>query len=213
MIVSRVAIIANGNLDSTFLSEIRRADYIIGVDRGAYWLIQNNINPDVAIGDFDSVNSIELRMIKRKIKRVEAYPKEKDCTDMELAVNYAISLHPKEVIIYGAICGRFDHALAAVQLLTKILAKQIHAVIRDEQNEMFLVSKNQSIPRFRKYKYLSILPFGKKVTISLRGFKYEVSTRTIIQGSTLGVSNEITSESGIIDIHNGVAVVIYSRDR
>lgn len=211
--MTRLVIVANGNLDKMFLSEIRKADYIIGVDRGTYWLIVNGIIPDIAIGDFDSVNANELQVIKKKVKRVEEYPKEKDATDLEFAIDHAISLHPKEVIIYGASGGRLDHTLAAVQLVMKFLAEQIQAVIRDQQNEIFLVSKRQSIPRLIKYKYLSVLPLGKQVIVSLRGFKYEVSKRTIIQGSTLGISNEITSESGIIEAHNGIAVVIYSRDR
>ncbi|MBI4066445.1 thiamine diphosphokinase, partial [Candidatus Gottesmanbacteria bacterium] len=89
--MNTVAIVGAGKLLKQFLPEIIKRDYVIGVDRGAYWLIANNIIPDIAIGDFDSVNPRELRVIKQKVKRTEEYPREKDATDMELAVEHTIS--------------------------------------------------------------------------------------------------------------------------
>ncbi|KKR86415.1 thiamine diphosphokinase [Candidatus Gottesmanbacteria bacterium RIFCSPHIGHO2_01_FULL_46_14] len=209
----KITIVANGYLDQDFLRAISAVDLVIGVDRGAYWLLEHGITPQIAIGDFDSTSVHEFSVIKKKIRTIKKFPSEKDHTDLELAIDHAISLHPKEVVIYGASGGRLDHTLAAVELLTKFLAQQIHAVIRDQQNEIFLVSKRHTFPRLKKYQYFSILPFGKQVIVSLRGFKYEASKRTIIQGSTLGISNEIVDKLAIVEIHQGIALVVKSKDK
>ena len=60
----RVIIVSNGNLDKQILKEIDRGDYVIGVDRAAFWLIAHGVAPDVAVGDFDSTTKIELHQIQ-----------------------------------------------------------------------------------------------------------------------------------------------------
>lgn len=205
-----VAIVGGGRLSKQSLPEITKSNYIIGVDRGAYWLIQNNTNPDVAIGDFDSVNSSELRMIKQKVKRIGAYPKEKDFTDMELAVNYAISLHPKEVVIYGAIGSRLDHTLGNVYLLEKISEQGISGVIRDRNNEVRLVSGRLILIKERRYCYVSLLPITETIEVTLTGFIYDVSRALIRRGQTLGISNEIHREKAMIEVHRGKSLIIRS---
>ncbi len=210
--MTRLVIVANGNLDKTFLSEIRKVDYIIGVDRGAYWLIVNGIIPDIAIGDFDSVSANEFQIIKQKIKQVEKYPKEKDFSDTELAVKHAISLHPKEVVIYGAIGSRFDHTMANVYLLEKFFNAGIKGIIRDKYNEIMLISSRTILNRGEGHMYISILPLTDNVEITLTGFAYDVSRVRIHRGQTRGVSNEIQTKQAIIELYHGTALLIKSRD-
>ena len=88
--INTIAIIGGGRLSKQFLREIAASEYIIGVDRGAYWLIANGVTPNIAIGDFDSISSKELEEIMKGVKTVKKYPLEKDATDMELAVEHAL---------------------------------------------------------------------------------------------------------------------------
>lgn len=209
MKLKTVSIIGGGRLSKQFLPEIIKGDYVVGVDRGAYWLIQHGIVPGIAIGDFDSVNARELQIIKKSSKRVKEYPKEKDATDMELAVNHALSLHPKEVAIYGAIGTRLDHTLANVHLLERLGSI---GVIRDANNEVRLVSKRLVLHKQQHYHYVSVLPMRETMDITLTGFLYNVFHVTISRGQTLGVSNQIQEEEAVIEVHRGKALVIRSRD-
>ena len=57
-----------------------------------------------------------------------------------------------------------------------------------------ILSKNDSYGR-----YISILPFGEKISgLKIRGFKYDATDLTIDAASSLGVSNELTHDAGII---------------
>jgi len=204
-----IAIIGGGKLSKQFLTEIIKSNYIIGVDRGAYWLIANSVIPNIAIGDFDSVTPNEFCLIKEKAKRVKEYPKKKNFTDMELAAQHAISLHPKEVVMYGAIGRRLDHTIGNIQLLERF--HELGA-IRDGNNEVRVVSGHRTMRKESRYRYVSVLPISETIEVSLMGFLYDVSRALIRRGQTLGISNEIRIKKATIEVHQGKALVIRSRD-
>lgn len=207
--MERIVIVANGKVSKSLLKDMRQSDFVIGVDRGAYWLVKNSVVPNIAIGDFDSVNVREFEDIKKRVKRVEEHPKEKDATDMELAVEYALSLHQKEVIIYGAIGSRLDHTMGNIHLLDRL---GDIGVVRDANNEVRLVSGRLAVQKNSRYRYVSILPLTETIDVTLTGFLYDVSRARIRRGQTLGVSNEIRADKATIEVHRGKALVIRSRD-
>ena len=210
--MNRILIFANGTLSNQFLRDIRSTDYLIGVDRGAHWVITHGIHPDIAVGDFDSVTAGEFALIRKKSGKLVRYPAEKDATDTELAVHTAIGKKPEEVIIFGGIGTRLDHVLGNIHLLEILHNRGIVAYLRDERNEIFLLSSRRTIKQSSRYRYVSLLPYTGTVTVSLRGFKYPLSRAVLRRGSTRGVSNEITANEAIIDVYEGIALVIRSKD-
>lgn len=210
---SNIAIVAGGALDRVLLPRIQKASYIIGVDRGAHWLIKQGKVPDVAIGDFDSVTKREFSHIKKKAATIiRELPHPKDATDLELAVEHAIGLKPTEVTIYGAIGTRIDHVWAGIHLLTKLVSHNICGYLVDKFNEIQIVRRGVILKRYCEFPYVSIFPIGEKATVTLSGFRYTVSRQVFVRGSTLGVSNEIVASSARIIVHKGEALVIRSRD-
>lgn len=207
-----IAIVAGGTLDKRFLPEIMRADMRIGVDRGAAWLLKQKVIPDVAIGDFDSVTKRELQSIKKKVKKVIEYPQSKDATDLELAVDYATRFKPKRVVIFGGIGTRLDHTWAGIHLLLRLSSYNIYGYIVDNFNKIFIVRRELTVKPSKIFCYISIFPLIKDATVTLTGFRYPVERQTFIHGSTLGVSNEIVSESASITVHEGIVLVVKSRD-
>ena len=124
-----IAIVAGGVLDGSILPQLRQAHLVIGVDRGALWLVSHRITPDVAIGDFDSVTQAEKKRIHDHSDVYIEYAPEKDATDLELAIDHAITLRPKEVVLYGVLGRRFDHAMGAVHMLLRLESHNIYGVI------------------------------------------------------------------------------------
>lgn len=212
MEIERVIIFTNGKLENGLVGEIQKKDFIIGVDWAAYWLIKNNIIPDLAIGDFDSTSETEMTVIKNKCQNIKIFEAKKDFTDAELAVEEAIKLKPKEVMIYGATGTRMDHTLANIFLLEKFFGKSIFTSIRDKNNEIYLVNNKLIIKKEINFPYVSVVPITDAVTVSLVGFEYELDHKIINRGETIGVSNEIVGEKGEIVVHTGKVVVVRSRD-
>ncbi len=209
----KIAIVGGAIIPEKLIKDIQDSVFVIGVDRGAHWLITKGIVPDLAIGDFDSVNDGEFEMIKKSVKVVKKFPPEKDFSDLELAVDEATKLNPRSIAIYGATGGRLDHFFTAAFLLKKILAAKIPAKLIDEDHEILLVDKKSSFEKSKKIKYFSIFPFSPICRVSLKGFKYNLSEKTLRFGDTIGLSNEIKSGKAEIDVANGTLLIVRSSGR
>lgn len=210
---STIAIVAGGTLDVVLLSEMRKADFVIGVDRGAWWLLQHGVVPDAAVGDFDSVTPEEFARIEKRVHAIVRHPPEKDETDLELAARYAADNHARKVKIYGALGSRFDHGHAGVHVLRMLASYNIKGYIVDNFCKISIVVRRiERVEKDPRYAYVSVFPFGGDAIISLKGFKYPVTRRRFATGSTLGVSNEVLAEVGFISVHKGTALVVQSRD-
>lgn len=208
----RIAIVTNGNLDERFLTHIHRMDFVVGVDRAAYWLIIHGLVPHMAIGDFDSVSVKEFQKIKNIVHDIRKFPKEKDKTDTELAIDEAVHRNPQELTIYGGIGSRIDHTLANISLLKILEKKHITARIVDSNNDMQITKSVIRLGRDSMYPYLSLLPYGSPAIVSIKGCRYPLDHDIMRPNSSLGISNEIDDEEAIITVHKGSVLIIRSRD-
>jgi thiamine pyrophosphokinase len=191
-------------------------DIWVGVDRGVYTLINKNMTPAIAFGDFDSVSKEELLVIEGHVKEMKRYKPEKNETDMELALNWAIKQNPDLIRIFGASGGRLDHFLANVQLLVKPLLENNHVKIFLIDNQNILSLKGPGNYKMRKRadkKYVSFVPLTLNVKgLNLEGFKYPLKDRHITIGSTLCISNELIGDNGTFSFSEGILLVIRSND-
>ncbi len=215
--VERVYIFTGGNLNSVDLAEIifNESDRLIGLDKGAEWLILNNKIPHYILGDFDSARDDFLIKAKAQFgDRLVIFPPEKDETDTELGLRYAISLEPQEIIIYGGTGTRLDHVLANIHLLLQAAEKNIRCSIVDQHNKIQLLLAKQKITiKKNKFDYVSLVPFSDKVTgINIDGFKYPIINGSMEKGVPYGISNELKDELGIISIETGILLIMESRD-
>jgi thiamine pyrophosphokinase len=188
----------------------------LGVDRGVFTLLSLGITPHYAFGDFDSVSQEEWEVIENKVANLRKYKPEKDETDMELALNWALTQEPTKIQMFGATGGRLDHFFGNVQMLLKAelhhLATQIEII--DRQNQLYVKGPGRhQIGRLPEKKYISFIPVTPDVKgLTLEGFKYSLSNRNISLGSTLCISNELLSSSGTFSITEGILMVVRSSD-
>lgn len=206
-----VFIFTNGELSLSRIL-IPNNTYVIGVDRAAYVLIKNKIYVDAAVGDFDSTNKNEYREIRKNVKNILKFEPEKNETDTELALKYAIGLHPKNIRIYGAIGSRVDHVLASIGLLETYSSYNIDIQIIDEKNILQVVTKEIYLKKYPALPYFSLLSLTDRSIVSIRGSKYDVCETVFRRGSTLGVSNEIVDPRATMTVHAGKVLVMRSRD-
>ena len=119
------------------------------------------------------------------------------------------------VVILGATGSRLDHVLANISLLKKAVDAGVRAEIVDRNNRIRIFNNFDSIKVFKNNgkKYLSLMPLGDKVTgLTLNGFKYGATDADLYQGSSLAISNEITSDYGMISFKDGYLIVMETDD-
>lgn len=211
----KTIIITGGNINEEFIkNEISKGNYknIIAVDKGLEILDTCKIRPNYIIGDFDSLNEniLEKYINDSSIKIIKLNP-EKDFTDTHMAIKLAIELQSTEITIIGAIGTRIDHTLANIHILKEPLEKNIKCNILNENNNITLINKTTIVKK--EYPYISLIPLTTKVEgVTLKGFKYTLNEATMKIGESVGVSNEQIDKDGIIEIKEGILVVIQSKD-
>ncbi|MGM8214424.1 thiamine diphosphokinase [Bacillaceae bacterium W0354] len=196
------------------LTYFNQINYWIGVDEGNVTLLDKGLIPNIAIGDFDSVDKETFHRIQQYSKSVQKFPVEKDATDLELAIQEAIELSPDKVFIFRATGGRLDHEWMNIMLLKQFAENNIDAWIVDDQNEITLKLPGEfQLYKDERYKYISFLPVSEEVKgLNLKGFLYELSDQTIQLGTSLTVSNEWNEKKGTYFFSSGILLVIKSRD-
>lgn len=208
----QIFIISNGIInDSEFIRRrLKEANspIIICADGAARHLRPLNVIPAFIIGDMDSIDNETLRYFDKKGSAILTYPGDKDETDTQLAIEYALKLQPDEIFIFGALGGRIDHTLANISLLIMGVKQGIDIKIIDETCEIFIVNQ-QSIVEGEAGKTVSLLPLSSEVAgVTLEGFEYPLSGGVMEIGRPYGISNRLIAEKGIITVKSGYLLVI-----
>ena len=181
---------------------------VICADGGARHLPSHGLIPDVIIGDMDSLDPEKEKYFEERGSRIIRRPKEKEETDTQLALEYALTMNPEEVWIFGALGGRIDHTLANISLLVLSAKKGVRTKLIDEWCEVFLVT-GSSVIEGEAGQTVSLLPLSSRVTgITLEGFAYPLKDGTMEVGIPYGVSNRLLEGRGVISVAAGYLLVV-----
>ncbi|MBR1757139.1 MAG: thiamine diphosphokinase [Lachnospiraceae bacterium] len=216
----RILIVSGGEVSEDVLLKMlaERFDKIIAADRGLEALLRQKISPDELIGDFDSLDDrLFEKYIQNKSDKDTSLTKLnpiKDATDTEVALDHALSYKPDEIVILGATGSRIDHVLGNISLLARAKEAGVSAMLVDAHNRIRLISGRTVVKKEEQYgKYLSLIPYmGEAKGVTLRGVFYPLTDAVLSSGNTLGISNEITEDTAIIEIKEGQAILIESFD-
>ncbi|OPY13612.1 thiamine diphosphokinase [Syntrophus buswellii] len=209
----RAAVICGGQIRdySWFRKRISDLDpcRIICADVGAAHCLRIDVDPEVVIGDMDSLDPETAEDLVRRGTRISGYPPEKDETDTQLALQYALSLEPEEIRIFGAMGGRIDHTLANLSILKIALDQGVPTRLVDEWCEILMI-RDSCVLEGEAGQTVSLFPFSSAVTgITLRGFAYPLENNAMEIGRPYGISNVLTDQRGFISLADGILLVIH----
>jgi thiamine pyrophosphokinase len=188
---------------------IEGCSLVICADGGVFHAKSMNIKPHVVLGDFDSC-SREFAKTFEGVKVVK-YPSEKNETDTELAVDYALSAGERHILLLGATGSRLDHTMANIGLLVSIAEKGGTGEIINENNRAFIIKDRAQV--HGKGTMVSLIPFGGDVKgVTLKGFKYPLTEFTLEMGTSRGISNLLEEEIGEISIKEGTLLAVLAKD-
>ncbi len=211
-------VITGGQIDLLFAKkqiETGNWDFVISADSGLnFCRVAENI-PDEIWGDFDSVDPDVLRYFQERCpERIHVFPVEKDETDTELALMRAIKAGADRITILGGTGTRLDHVLGNLHLLKMAMDAGVECVIVDPNNRIRMIQERMVLRKEEQFgTYVSLIPFTPEVKgLTLRGFAYEVEDFTLESGKARGVSNEICEDTAVIEMRQGILLVIESKD-
>jgi thiamine pyrophosphokinase len=204
-------IVLNGNL-SKGISGFKpsKKDLVICADGGAVFARKQNIIPHIIIGDCDSIPNETKEYFEKKCVAFLKYPREKDFTDSELAVEYALKNGAQKLVIYGLFGDRIDHMISNIYHLSTIVSKTSCIFIEGNTNMHFIHSSIELTGR--KGDELSLIPLkGRVKGVTTWGLYYPLKNEDLIFGTTRGISNVFENKQVKVSIKTGLLLAIYSK--
>ncbi len=207
--IKRCVLIAHGDMQDHFWhkAQIQESDFIVCADGGTRYALLMGIVPDIVLGDFDSLTPDVKAVLEGTDCQISSFPKEKDMTDTELALQCCLDQHPEEIVLMGTLGTRIDHSLSNILLLFGV-PDGVRVKVINEQNEIMLLKKKLTFSG-APGDLVSIIPLSYELKgVSTRGLKYMLRDDTIFLGTSRGVSNEMADSEAMIEIKEGIALVI-----
>jgi len=179
-------------------------DLVIAADAGYRTCRMLGIEPDLLIGDFDSMEQPE------DFPRVRRVPVEKDDTDTMLAIRTALAEGCDEIVIYGGTGGtRLDHTLANLQSLLYRRRRGARGWLHD-RNFLWTVVENETLSFERTVEkgLFSMFCLGDRAEgVDLAGLQYPLTNGVLTPEFPLGVSNHVTEPVASVRVRRGCLVV------
>ena len=211
MFPKRIIIFANGELPD--LEKARALlcddDFIIAADGGTRHALMLGLVPNVIVGDLDSLPSnFEPSTFNGEIV---LYPKDKNETDLELAIQHALTLDPREIIILAALGGRLDQTLGNIALISDLRPLTFDLRLDDGLEEVFFCSEHSQV-HGASGDTVSLIPWQGEVTgIVTQGLRWALQNETLYPHKTRGISNEMTGKAATVQIKSGLLLIVHSR--
>jgi len=209
----RAVIFANGNFkkSSIPLQSFREDDLLIAADGGAQHLQELGLRPATVIGDMDSISPTLLNDLKTQGTQSIVYPRDKDQTDLELALTYAVQSGVQEVLLFGVLGGRLDQSLANLMLLTRDDWKDLSLVISNAPDIAYVMRDHGTISlQGNPGDIVSLIPLSALVTdVSTHGLRWPLKNAELTLGNTISISNEILEKSARIEIGIGKLLLVH----
>lgn len=185
---------------------------VVAADGGADVALALGVAVDVVVGDFDSITPESLALLERAGARIERRPRDKDATDLALALDAAMGFSPRRILVVGTAGGRLDHLLGELLLLgadayaaAEVDALLGTALIHVVHRERSLVGKPGELVSLHAL-------HGPAAGVSTEGLVYPLRGETLAAGSSRGISNVFAADEARIRLERGVLLAVRPGD-
>ena len=207
--------IAHGDVDPLDRAQLAGADLIVAADGGTLALERWGVLPHAIVGDLDSLGVERAAEYSARGVIVVPFSPEKDESDLELAVAYALKAKPDDIVLLGIFGGgRFDHELANTLLLAGDAYRRrglrgIHGTVTVRAlhgGERLELAGNVG-------DVVTLLALrGDAEGVRTQGLRYALAGETLPFGAARGLSNVVVSRPASVACDRGVLLVIENRN-
>jgi thiamine pyrophosphokinase len=214
LFVKRIIIFANGDLPNLEKARalLHDDDFIIAADGGTRHALALGLMPNVIVGDLDSLPvNFETSTFAGEII---LYPKDKNETDLELAIQHALTFNPEKIIILAALGGRLDQTLGNIALISAqfIIHHSSFIISLDDGIEEVFFCRERVQVNGASGDTVSLIPWQGEVTgVVTTNLKWILQNETLYPHKTRGISNEMMSKTATVQIKSGLLLIVHRR--
>lgn len=177
--------------------------YSIAADSGFDLAVRLGIEPDLLVGDFDSIAS-SAALKNFPAARIRRYPQEKDETDAEIGLRLLWEAGCEQVIVVGGGGGRLDHLLGIVSLFERGKTPRAWYTSREH---IQVVDGELTITNCRG-QTVSFFPLGGGAgRMSSRGLKWPLDGLHWERGE-MGISNVFIKDRSTVSVREGRILMV-----
>ncbi len=217
---TRVVVLAGGDplpsaLDGDIAAAMDAASMCIAADSGIHHAHRAGRDPDVLIGDLDSVRRSALDRAVAAGTEIVRHPVDKDDTDLSLAVDLVLdrtadAASTTDVLVVGGHGGRSDHLLANLLLLSSERCAGLH-ITAWWGVEVLHIVRDAATLHGRLGSRVSLLAMHGDVRgVTTSGLHFPLSDDVLRHGSTLGISNRLTASPATVRVTEGTLAVLHA---
>lgn len=196
--VGRTALVlAGGEAPLPRLRErlVAGVDLVIAADGGLIHAEALGVQPDLLVGDMDSVS--QQLLAKYPAVEREVHPTRKDSLDLELALTAATARGATTLRVVGAFGGRLDQSFAALLIAARYAAAGFTISLHAGHDEVRVVAAgSECTASTTPGSTVSLLALGEGARVTFSGVEYALGDAPLPYGTGLGVSN-IALEIGV----------------
>lgn len=189
----------------SLLLPLGEGDLVIAADGGLVHTQRLGVEPDVILGDFDSLGYVP--------QSANVFPVEKDDTDAMLAVRRGLAMGCGEFLLYGSLDGpRLDHTVANFQTLEFLSEHGARGILVGADTLVTVVKNGKITFSPGKQGTISVFSLTSRAEgVTLRGLYYPLDQGTLTCGFPLGASNHFTGAAAEISVEEGSLLVLWQR--
>lgn len=206
--MSRFTILLGGELVATpRLAAQIAGSRVIAADAGMRHAVTLGLTPEIWVGDFDSAPEdlpANLLAIERK-----SFPRGKDKTDGELAVDEAFARGADNLVLVGAFGGpRLDHAFLHLTLAMRLMEAGTPVLLTSGAQEGIpLQCQRENQFDYPDGTVFSIIAFDDLIGLTVTGARWPLENFSMPFGSSRTISNEVGGSLHIC-LNSGRAMLV-----
>ena len=205
--VTKCVILLGGDITATpLLIEQCKAALVVAADSGVRHAEALGLAVDCWLGDFDSTTPALARKYAGLPRKV--FPRDKDKTDGELAIEEGIARGATQFLMIGAFGGaRTDHALLHIFQALALAHRGYDVILTNGLEDAMPMLSGEKTFNLADGTLFSLVGFGQLEGVSIAGAKWPLTNRLVEAGSSLTLSNVATGPVHV-SIKSGEALFI-----
>jgi thiamine pyrophosphokinase len=185
------------------------AALVIAADSGWAHATALGYQPDLLIGDMDSIRPEHLVEAHASDAEIIEHPTDKDVTDTELALQLARKFDYRHIHLVSGGGDRFDHLLAMVHSLVAHADDATMSAHVGDNYIRIVTPREAAQLELTIGSTVSLIPLGGNAKgVTTAGLQWELKRDTLHSFASRGVSNIATSSEVRISLRTGALAVI-----
>ncbi len=212
-------IFANGQIEDGEMVQ-RALDHagsdalVVAADGGARVAQHYGLRVNAVIGDMDSLDAEEQASFEASGTLLLQHPAEKDETDLELALLWAVEQGARWLRVIGATGGRLDQTLSNIYLLALPALANTDVQMVAGKQAMWLIGAGTNALAGQPGDTISLIPLNGTVRgVRTENLYYPLRDEDLYFGPARGVSNVMTASQASVTVREGVLLVVHTIGR